>query len=184
MSKKIKTTLFKTEQEALASREVYFVNEGCRWYFNAQHKLFQLSAKERMYLDYMCEMMNSRNKIELNKEFRNSFIMFCNKILSVSKFTSERSLLLYEQKFRELSLIFNDYKYNGLTYVNPKYFFKGTHRERESLLKEISKYTLVSSDIMKALTDVPVDSIKPDDSVIQLPYPDDYVAYEETKNKL
>lgn len=184
MSKKIKTTLFKTEQERLASRDVYFVNEGCRWYFNAQHKLFQLSPKERMYLDYMCEMMNSRNKIELNKEFRNSFIMFCNKILSVSKFTSERSLLLYEQKFRDLSLIFNDYKYNGITYVNPKHFFKGTHRERESLLKEISKYSAFSNDIMKALADVPIESIKPDDELINLPIPDDFVPYEETTRKL
>lgn len=184
MSKKIKTTLFKTEQDLLVSKDVYYVNEGCRWYFNAQHKLFQLSSKERMYLDYICEIMTSRNKIKLDKELRNKFMIFSNKVLSVSSFISERSLLLYERKFRELHFIFDDYKHKGITYVNPKHFFKGTHRERESLLKEISKYSTFSSDIMKALADVPLESIKPDDELKNLPIPDGFVPYEETIRKL
>jgi hypothetical protein len=184
MSKSIKIKTFKIDENFLTAKDVYFVSEGCKWFFNAQHKLHKLSPNERMYLDYMCEKMNSRNKIQLNKEFRNTFIKFAMNILSVSKFISERSLLLYENKLKELYLIFNDNKYKGITYVNPKHFFKGTDIERERLLKNISKNSTFNHDIMKALTDVPLNSTKPNNVLKQLPFPDDFVPVEEIEREL
>ena len=184
MSKSIKIKIFNIDENILASKHVYLVSEGCKWFFNSQHKLKKLSPNERMYLDYMCEKMNSRNKIQLNKEFRKTFLQFAMSILSVSKFASERSLLLYEKKLKELYLIFNDNKHKGITYVNPKHFFKGTDIEREILLKNILKNSAFNHDIMQALTDVSLNSIKPNKILKQLPFPDDFVPVEEIEREL
>jgi hypothetical protein len=171
MRKKLSTKLLKVKSGIITEHDIYFVNLGCTYFFNAQHKFIHLSTIERLYFDVICEKMNFRNKIELNPSFRHDFINFCKRTLKIEKIRTGRSLQNMENKFKNLYLIFDDPEYKGLYYVNPKYVFKGTAIERKSLLNKITQLALYYPDCAKAITDVDLDSIEIDKEIHNLPFP-------------
>jgi hypothetical protein len=173
MRKKIEATLYKMDSGVLVDHNMQFVNEGCTYFFNAQHKFIQLSSVERAYFDFMCEKMNTRNKVALNPDFRKQFLVFCNEVVNISKIRTERSLLNIENKLKGLILLFQDPTNKMLHYVNPKHVFKGTPKERAELLKKLAKTAMYHEVIAKALLNDPFDSIKADEEIFKLPLPKD-----------
>ena len=173
MRRKLDATLYNIDKGILIEHKIAFVNEGCIYFFNAQHKLIQLQPIERAYFDFMCEKMNVRNKITLNPNLRGQFLLFCKDILKLEKVKSERTLLSTESKMRNLSLIFKDPSNKKFHYVNPKHVFKGTITQRGKLLKDLGKIAFSNEFVAKAITNVALDTIKADDRIFNLELPSD-----------
>ena len=182
MGRKLNATLYKIDSGILVNHEIKFVNEGCTYFFNAQHKLIHLQSIERLYFDFICEKMNVRNKIALNPDLRKKFISFCKDVLKVEKVRTERTLLSFETNMKNLSLLFQDPSNKRLHYVNPKYVFKGSSIERGKLLKYLGKIALNNEFVAKAITNISLDSIKVDERIFKLDLPDDVKLCHEEVN--
>lgn len=63
-------------------RQVAYVRNGCRYYFNAQHKLFQLTRGERAFYDFLCEHMDESNRVTVDLALRTAFGNFINRVTS------------------------------------------------------------------------------------------------------
>jgi hypothetical protein len=181
-----KTTIgvYKTKDTLLTGIEVNYVNDGCVYFFNAQHKLLMLNTLERGYFDFMCEKMNARNLVEVDPEFRERYLEFCNKILGPKVSRTQRSFVNFENKLKELGLIFQNPNITRLQYVNPKHVFKGSLWEREKLLKKLLKIAIDSdnNDMLKQLIDKPLETLEPNDELLSLPMPDELLLVEEIKD--
>lgn len=174
MRKKTKVQIVNIVDSFIVPHEVKYVEKGCTYYFNAQHKLFQLTNVERAYYDFLCEKMDAKNLVQLNPETRSEFIAFCEKILRVKEIRTSRSLQNTENKLKELYLLFKSPTNKKLHYINPKHAFKGTSTERIKLLSNIAEKSMLNDDVKKALLDVSLESIKPDKDLLSLPYPTDF----------
>lgn len=131
------------------------VSNGCKYFFNAQHKFLQLSTVERAYFDFLCEKMNSRNKVSFNPANRGAFINFCKDITS-GKFDSKQNTLLNaEKKFVNLYLAFKD-ESGKLYYINPKHVFKGSNNERKKLYNSLSNLASEGKIPIEAIIDKPI----------------------------
>lgn len=168
MRKKTEVTIYKVDTGTLVANKVAFVNDGCTYFFNAQHKFIQLKTLERVYFDFICEKMNSRNKIELNPVFRKQFLSFCKEVFNKEGVRTERSLLNTELKLINLALIFKDPINKKLNYVNPKYVFKGTLTERGKLLNSLARLSISHEYIAKVLLNVEFDSLKADERLLNI----------------
>jgi hypothetical protein len=182
MRRKLDATLYNIDKGILVDHKITFVNEGCMYFFNAQHKLIQLKPIERAYFDFLCEKMNVRNKIALNPNLRKQFLLFYEDILKVEKLRSERTLLSIESKLKNLSLIFQDPRNKRLHYVNPKYVFKGTSTERGRLLRDLVEIAFTNEFVAKAITNVALDSINADERIFNLELPEDVKLCNEVDN--
>lgn len=147
--------------------KIEFKGEGCTYYFNAQHKFLKLTTVERAYFDFLCENMNSRNKISFNPTTRKNFIDFCKKITSGKFVRGERTLIEAEKKFVELHLAFKD-EYGKMYYINPKHVFKGSYEERRRLLLRISKHASIGKIPLEAILDVPLLALEPTDEMWEI----------------
>jgi hypothetical protein len=182
MGRKLNATLYKVHSGILVDHEITFVNEGCTYFFNAQHKLIKLQPIERAYFDFICEKMNVRNKIALNPDLRKKFMSFSRDVLKIDKARTERTLLSFETNMKNLSLIFQDPSNKRLHYVNPKHVFKGSSIERGKLLKYLGKIALNNQFVAMAITNVPLDTIKADERIFDLDLPDDVKLCHEEVN--
>jgi len=174
MGRKTTATLFKIDEGFLLGHQAAYVNEGCTYFFNAQHKYAQLKGYERAYFDYICEHMNARNQIKLRPDLRGEFLAFYEKVTNVKSIRSKRSLQQAEVKFKELHLVFLDPVDKKLYYVNPKHVYKGTLTERSKLLNRLATLTFSNPNVFKAIADVPFDSVVPNDALRNLPLPEEY----------
>jgi len=182
--KKTTISVYKTKDTLLTGIEVNYVNDGCVFFFNAQHKLLMLNTLERGYFDFMCEKMNARNLVELNSEFREKYLDFCNKILGPKVSRTQRSFVNFENKLKELGLIFQNPENKRLQYVNPKHVFKGSLWEREALLRKLLKIAVDTDnkELLKQLIDKPVEVLELSDELLSLPMPEDYISTEEIRD--
>lgn len=174
MGRKITAGLLKVDEGFLLGHQAAYVNEGCTYFFNAQHKYAQLKGYERAYFDYICEHMNARNLINLRPALREEFLAFYERVTNVKSIRSKRSLQQAEVKFKELHLVFLDPVHKKLHYVNPKHVYKGTLTERSKLLNRLAALTSSDPNIFKAIADVPFDSVVPNDELRNLPLPEEY----------
>lgn len=169
MRKKKGVQVMKLEDDMLFSAEVHFVEKSVRLYFNAQHKLIHLKQLQRVYFDFMCEKMNSRNEIKLAPSFREEFISFCERVLGKESVRSPRTLIEAEGQMKELNLIFKVPEMSGLWYVNPKHVFKGTETARTKLLEHLGAQSSVYPYIRAAILNVPDSELTPPEVLRNLP---------------
>lgn len=174
MRRKTTASLLKIDEGFLLGHQAAYVNEGCTYFFNAQHKYAQLKGYERAYFDYICEHMNARNQIKLRPALREEFLAFYEKVTNVKSIRSKRSLQQAEVKFKELYLVFLDPDDEILHFVNPKHVYKGTLTERSKLLNRLATLTFRDPNVFKAIADVPFDSVVLSDELQNLPLPEEF----------
>ena len=147
--------------------KIITVSDGCTYFFNAQHKFLQLSTAERAYFDFLCEKMNSRNKVSFNSTNRKAFMEFCKEVTSDKFVRGEKTLLNAEKKFLKLHLAFKD-EYGKLYYINPKHVFKGTYEERKKLIYHIVKLASEGKLPLEVIMDKPMSVFEPTDEMLEI----------------
>lgn len=145
-------------------REISFVNEGCVYFFNAQHIFLKLTTIERCYFDFLAEQMDYENRIDLGVLTRKRFISFYNIITSTKDAPLPYRLRLFEKKFKELKLLIELQGKGHLHYVNPKYVFKGKLPERKKILQHLTELGIQGNLNLLALLDRPLSEIMQTDN--------------------
>lgn len=108
--------------------------DGITRYCNCLHLLSKISARERMVLDYLCEQMECDNAIYITPAFKLKMIMFFMKNCGFTM--KDQAVRSYLFKLSNLGLLIN-FQGKGTYVVNPKYYFKGTLQERNTLISSI-----------------------------------------------
>lgn len=150
---------YKSENQILYV-EVSYVNEGCTYFFNAQHLYLQLSPVERCYFDFLCERMDPFNRIGIIPTLRNEFVSHFKK-LTDQKPPDSRSITSMEKKLRELNLLLKVKGQGSLHYVNPKYVCKENQNQRKKSLQKIAEHAMNGEIDLTAILDRPLSSIFP-----------------------
>lgn len=96
--------------------------------------MLELSSMERAYFDFLCEKMDSSNRILHKPELREDYINQIKHITGGRRTIGDRALLNYFKQFIKLGLILSS-NLDTTSYLNPKYVFKGSEDARKSLLK-------------------------------------------------
>lgn len=114
---------------------IHFVKSYNKLFHNAQHLLLDLNNKERCFYDYLCEKMDSKNRVYADLLFKENFLEYYSKIkkkgsaeVKVAHITS------YLSKLTELGLLLQNASKSYYT-INPKYVFNGTIAKRLALIK-------------------------------------------------
>src|SRR5690606_22933411 len=89
---------------------------------NAAHKILQLSGRDRMFLDFLCERMDDSNRITIDKDLFASFMVFVVHITSKAKTFEDHQLKKSLNALLEVELLFRIRK--GYFVVSPKHFTK------------------------------------------------------------
>lgn len=138
------------------SKTVVFVADACRLFYNAQHLLLQLERGERAWYDFLCEQMDSGNRVTVDKALRQQFTTFVANVTSSSTTYSESSVTQYTTKLARLGLILKEGGGNsGYYLVNPKYAFAGTEAARKSLLQILIEEKIYAGESIQHLINEP-----------------------------
>jgi len=116
---------------------IHLVKSYNKLFHNAQHLLLHLNNKERCFYDYLCEKMESKNRVYADLRFKEIFLEYYSKIkkkgsaeIKVAHITS------YLSKLTELGLLLQNASKSYYT-INPKYVFNGTIEKRLVLIKAL-----------------------------------------------
>lgn len=123
---------------------------------NCQHLLLKLSGDERCFLDFLAEHMDNRNWLRVDKKLKTDFIQFLEEITSNNQTISARSLENYLRKFVDFGLVLKSSEASAGYYINPKYFFKGSQKDRENTIKALFKLASKGVVPYKPLLDKPL----------------------------
>jgi hypothetical protein len=136
-------------------QSVRFVTSGYTLYFNSQHHLIKLTAKERCFFDYLCEHMRpSTNDIMIDSNQKESFVRHYESCTSQKLNVVEVSK--YAPKLKSLSLLL-DTSHKALYIVNPKYVFKGAENARLKYLQALIENRPKEGLSVSSLINVPKD---------------------------
>lgn len=139
-------------------KEVVVVKEGCKYFFNAQHYLIQLERGERAFYDYLCEQMDSYNRVTISAQLRENFVQFVNSVSSKKRTYSTGSLSKYIQTLMGMGLLIRSgSKNSGYYTINPKYAFAGPENARVRLLRTMITQGVAAKKDISALIHVPQD---------------------------
>ena len=134
-------------------KTVKFVTSGCTLFFNAQHLLVKLTAKERCFFDYLCEHMRATTNdvmidSHLKEHFAEQYRVYSSKGINLAEITKCIPTL------KSLGLILGTH--NKAHYiVNPKYAFKGYSSGRLLYLKKLIESRLAEGLSIAALINTP-----------------------------
>lgn len=145
------------EKGRVIDRYVRFKNTGCKYFFNAQHLFINLSSKDRSFFDYLCEKMDSKNRVVVDVHFKKEYLLFMDEILGKNcgiKITGIDKTL---KKLKLFGLIFMVNDTRSYFNVNPRYVFKGTETARTKLLRELIQNRFNAGMDIDMLLDIPVD---------------------------
>ena len=146
----------------LITRKVRVVQEGYTIFFNCQHLFIQLGSDARAFFDFLCEgMRTDNNGVMINKELKNRFIAHISKITGGKVVPADNSLNRYVSVFKSLGLIILDMdSERGFYYVNPKYVFKGSKKQRMKILRELIVERVNKGRSLKGLVDSAADNFR------------------------
>tara|TARA_R110002050_G_scaffold32401_1_gene83486 strand:- start:1094 stop:1507 length:414 start_codon:yes stop_codon:yes gene_type:complete len=105
---------------------------------NAGHKLIHLNGKDRVLLDYMCEWMDTQNRITLDGFFIEKFIAHIARITDERVMYSKKQVTYAIEKMASLELIFHSGK-KGVYFVSPKHFANGTLGQNKKNFLKVQK---------------------------------------------
>jgi hypothetical protein len=113
-------------------------SDGCTFFFNSQHLMWELNNKERCFYFYLCEKMNiKKNTVYLDADIKEGFIAFAKNFSNNSVEISLSNINKYISKLKQLGFIFLMPESRSTYYmVNPKYASKDNKTGRIKLLKE------------------------------------------------
>ncbi len=132
-----------TTKKKVVKRVVRFKKLGCKYYFNAQHIFLQLPNKGRVFFDFLCENMDTHNRVTLDLHFKKAFIDFIKEITVNKTAISLDSVDQFILKLKKLGLIFTVNDTKAYYAVNPKYAYKGSEETRLRLLKSMIEKRLL-----------------------------------------
>lgn len=142
----------------LIEKKVEFVKEGCKYFFNVQHQLLQLERGERAFYDFLCERMDTKNRVMINMTLRDNFSEFIMRITSKKLRYTPGSISSYIKTLLELGLLIRQGpKNSGYYIVNPKYAFAGPENARVNLLRALIANGVATGSDISALVPVPQD---------------------------
>lgn len=155
-SKSVITVTVPNSVGRVVKKSVSFITNGCKYYFNAQHHFLKLQRGERAFFDFLCEKMDSGNRVTVDSALKDEFIAFIRTVTSETVSYKASSLAQYTQKLKELGLIISEGSGTGGYYiVNPKYAYGGTESSRIALLKRLIETRIQSNKSIQALIDRP-----------------------------
>jgi len=119
------------------TKKLSFVSSGVTLFFNTQHLFIQLNPKERALFDYLCERMNKvDNSLRIDTKLKEDFIRHISKITGKQISPSIKRVTSYLKNLVTPGLlILNGDKLSESYFVNPKYVFKGTAKQRIATIK-------------------------------------------------
>jgi hypothetical protein len=148
------------KNNVLSEYEVEFKREGFVSLFNAQHIYLEMTSKQRCFFDFLCEKMNEQNKVLIDTDLRNEFIVFLDKITSGKISLTQRALINYIKILIELRLIILYGNSSFLYVVNPKYVYKGAEINRKRILDDLIKNHMKYNIDIQSLLDIPLSEIE------------------------
>lgn len=148
------------KNNVLTEYEVEFKREGFVSLFNAQHIYIEMNTKQRCFFDFLCEKMNDRNKVHIDIDLRNEFILFLEKITSGRISVTTRALVNYINILIESRLIIPFNNTSFLYVVNPKYVYKGPEINRKKILDDLIKNHMRYNIDIQSLLDIPLSRIE------------------------
>jgi hypothetical protein len=112
-----------------------FVKKNVKKYANHSHLLVDIRPRTRIVLDLITEKMDHSNRIENTKAFKQDILKFFKSKCNIKA----ESTAFIDKAFQELKnqniLLYSDSPgMERVYYVNPKYYFKGSEKERQALL--------------------------------------------------
>lgn len=113
-----------------------------RRYGGSLKALIELSGGERVFLDYLTEVMDSGNIVVHNEKLRNDFLFYMDKI-GVDRYSHSHLRNIF-MKLVKLNLLIGSGKRGGY-YVNPLYFSK-SDSSRELLIKRLMEEGILKKD--------------------------------------
>lgn len=145
-----------TPDGLVVKKQVSYVARYCRYFFNRQHIITKLASNEMSFYEYLCEHMDSGNRILIDKEQKARYISFMKNVTSNKRFLRAPSLNRYISKFRGLGLIVLWGSQNSALYlINPRYAYIGTETNRTKLLQNIIELRIKNGESIQAFIDVP-----------------------------
>jgi hypothetical protein len=114
-----------------------FVKDGCRFFFNSQHILWQLTRAERSFFDYICERMDVRNGVVVDEGFRLDYCSFVSKVTGGSGSVTASYVKKLIKPLVMHGLLLENGERTGFYIVNPKYAFAGPEVKRKKILAEL-----------------------------------------------
>jgi hypothetical protein len=112
---------------------------GVKRYYHTLFRLLQLTGCDRIYLDWLTEVMGTDNSVYINDDEMLRFIT------SVSEMGVEYKVSTVKQAFKRLrarNLLLKTKKASGLFHVNPIFFSKGTERERLQNIRMLMEFDI------------------------------------------
>ena len=112
-------------------------------YGNCMHHLINLSSFERVYLDYLCEVMEEKtNIVHIDTLTKQSFLDKFE--LSTAEKRSMELLKKAVEKLKNNFLIIK-LKSRGVYFVNPRYFYKSSEESRKEIIREYLEWIFKNS---------------------------------------
>jgi hypothetical protein len=154
----VKVSVVNETTGKLETKKVSFVKSGWKTYFNAQHLFVQLERGERALFDFLCEHMDSQNRVAIDKDLKLQFRDFLKRITIGHLTYSETSVNTYVHTLARIGLIISaGSKNSGVYFVNPKYVFQGSETDRAACLKSLIEHRILLGRSIEHLINVPVD---------------------------
>ena len=138
--------------------QMHLRRTACALYHNAQHLLIQLTAVERGYLDYLCEHMDDKNRIIVDRDQKEAYSSFMLAVTKGGVKVGIRTIDTAVKKLKELGLLFEVGTSRGYFYVNPKHFWAGPEKARVVLIKQLIEERFHRGLTVGILSDQPLDS--------------------------
>lgn len=117
---------------------IYTVQRSYKHYFNSAHQFARITKGERLYYDYLCEMMDDHNNLlVINNQFNTKFCKLLSEWTSGKIKVSVKSIPKFISHLVEANLI-HPYRTSKreLYQINPKYAYRGAEHGRKKLIKD------------------------------------------------
>lgn len=114
------------------------------FFLNSAHKMLNLSGKDRVLLDFICERMSLNNKITLDSDFYKRYKSFLNIVTTGKTKISDKQIKTSIKKLINEDILFREAR--GLYIVSPKHFTKNT-------LKKNREHYYETQEILESTTE-------------------------------
>jgi len=132
--------------------------EYCKKYFCDEHLLFQLNNKEGCFLNHLCEKMDDENYVYIDRHFKEAFITYTKHIGIPEKTFNIGIIDKAVAKLKELHFIVQ--KQQEYCQVNPRYFFKGSEKDRLNVLEKEINTRFNQNLPLNGLLPIPEESLR------------------------
>lgn len=112
-------------------------------YFHTIFTLTELTACERVFLDWLTEVMGADNSVYINDYEIQRFISTMARTGVIYKSSTIRQAV---KGLRATGLLFKTTKSSGLFHVNPIFFAKGDEKTREKNIRAIMEFDVHSDE--------------------------------------